>query len=109
MKRITVEVSDVVYKLLEVLSQGRTKPKVEDVLLQLIDHAQQGVYRPGAWEREWLMQVFGPDWIEHLEPGDPYGREGCEGIFNRPQRPNPPSPTKPSATKRRSPKKGRPS
>jgi hypothetical protein len=95
MKKITVEVSDTVYQLLEVLSQGRAKPKVEDVVLQLIDHAQQGVYRPGAWEREWLMQAFGPDWIEHLEGGDPYGREGCEDIFNRP------------ATKRRSPQKGR--
>lgn len=107
MKRITVEVSDVVYKLLEVLSQGRSQPKVEDVVLQLIDHAQQGVYRPGAWEREWLMQAFGADWIEHLEPGDPYGREGCEGVFNRPQRPNPARPTKRPATKRRPPKKGR--
>jgi hypothetical protein len=36
---------------------------VADVLGRLIDHAQQGVTRPGSWERSWVCQVFGHDWI----------------------------------------------
>jgi hypothetical protein len=76
-KTITVEVNDVVYGLLEALAQGPYgQNTVEGVVSKLIDHAQQGVYRPGAWERAWLEQAFGDDWIENLEPGDPYGRPG---------------------------------
>lgn len=41
---------------------------VEAVLYELADHAQQAVYRPGAWEREWACQAFGYDWLENLEP-----------------------------------------
>jgi hypothetical protein len=45
-----------------------------DVLAELADHAQQGVYRPGSWERPWLMQAFGDDFIAKLEqdPDAPY-------------------------------------
>lgn len=68
MKTITVKVSDEVYALLEVLTKGEYAPEsVEGVVLQLIDHAQQGVYRPGAWERGWLTQCFSDDWTAHLE------------------------------------------
>lgn len=84
MRTITLEVHDTVYSLLEVLAEdGMT---VEDVVGLLIDHAQQGVYRPGSWERDWLMHAFGDEWIKGLEPGDPHGREGCEGIFERPRK-----------------------
>jgi len=87
MPKITVEVSDVVYDLLKVLTKGKCSgcSSVEDVVAKLIDHAQQGVYRPGAWEREWLMQAFGDDWTESLERGDPYGRPGENLMFNRPK------------------------
>jgi len=86
-KRITIEIDDIVYGLLEVLTRGRYgAASVEAVVHQLIDHTQQGIYRPGSWEREWLRQVFGEDWIEHLEPGDPYGRPNCELLFRRPKR-----------------------
>ncbi len=86
-RTITVEVSEVVYSLLEVLTEGEYAPStVEEVVSELIDHAQQGVYRPGAWERQWLIQVFGEDWTGYLEGGDPHGREGCEAIFQRPKR-----------------------
>jgi hypothetical protein len=85
MPKITVEVNAVVYSLLGVLAEGDYGPEtVEQVVLELIDHAQQGVYRPGAWEREWLMQAFGPDFLQRLEPGDPYGRSDCDRIFQRP-------------------------
>jgi hypothetical protein len=84
MRTITLEVHDTVYSLLEVLAEGGMT--VEDVVGLLIDHAQQGVYRPGSWERHWLMQAFGDTWIKGLEPGDPHGRAGCEGIFERPRK-----------------------
>lgn len=85
--RISIDIDETVYALLEVLTTGEFVPgSVEDVVVKLIDHAQQGVYRPGAWERDWLIQAFGDDWTEYLEPGDPYGRANCEHIFRRPRR-----------------------
>lgn len=54
---------------------------VASVLVELADHAQQGVYRPGAWEREWLCQAFGYDWLVRVEP-DPEHPD----IFERPRR-----------------------
>jgi len=87
-RKITIELDDVGYGLLQVLTCGSDAPQsVEDVVGQLVDHARQGVYRPGAWERDWLRQAFGDDWTEYLEPGDPYGRANCENIFQRPKRP----------------------
>ncbi len=56
---------------------------VEDVaavLVELADHAQQGVYRPRAWERGWLCQALGYGWLERLEP-DPEHPD----IFERPR------------------------
>ena len=86
MKRITLDIDDAVYELLGVLTHGTYAPEsVEGVVYELIDHAQQGVYRPGVWERDWLCQAFGDDWIAALEPGDPYGRGGCEDLFQRPK------------------------
>lgn len=81
-KQITVEVSDTVYSLLEVLGEPQA------VVAQLIDHAQQGVYRPGAWERAWICQAFGYDFHDRLEPGDPYDRKDPRGalMFERPKR-----------------------
>lgn len=90
MKTIAIDVDETVYALLEVLTHGEYAPRsVEDAVLKLIDHAQQGVYRPGAWERDWLRQAFGDDWTEYLELGDPYGRSDCESVFQRPKRPRP--------------------
>jgi hypothetical protein len=86
MKTIVVEVDEIVYGLLQTLTRGGGSRTVKDVVLCLIDHAQQGVYRPGAWERDWLCQAFGRGWTSYLEPGDPYGRDGGEHIFQRPKR-----------------------
>jgi hypothetical protein len=77
--KLELEINDTVASLL------RTPGDLEDVVMQLIDHAQQGVYRPGAWEREWLMQAFGAEFIRQLEPGDPWGRPGLAHIFQRPR------------------------
>lgn len=87
MKRLTIEISDTVYDLLAVLAGGDGPPNVTEVIQQLIDHAQQGVYRPGSWERPWLYSAFGDEWTKKLEPGDPYGRDGgayCP--FERPKK-----------------------
>jgi hypothetical protein len=87
-RTVTIEIDETVYALLQVLTRGEYGPdSVEGVLLELADHAQQGVYRPGAWERDWLRQAFGDDWTGDLERGDPYGRSNCEAIFQRPKRP----------------------
>ena len=53
---------------------------VAAVLAELADHAQQAVYRPGSWERGWLCQALGYDWLERLEP-DPEHPD----IFERPK------------------------
>lgn len=85
-KRITIEVDHIVYELLGVLTKGKGAPQtIEGVLSKLVDHVQQGVYRPGAWERSWLEQAFGDDWEDSLTAGDPYGRPNGELYFQRPK------------------------
>jgi hypothetical protein len=71
--QITLEIDDITASLLATLSDDGSIPEVLEIL---IDHAAEGVYRPGSWERAWLCQVFGEDFIEKLEPGDPFGRTG---------------------------------
>jgi hypothetical protein len=58
--------------------------RLKAVVAALIDHASQGVYRPGAWEREWVIQAFGVEFLERLVPGDPWGRRGMDEYFERP-------------------------
>lgn len=53
---------------------------LDDVIHGLIDHAQQGVLRPGAWERGWLAQAFGLDFLSKLE-ADP-----DRPIYQRPKK-----------------------
>lgn len=76
------------HALLETLTHDPLGPQtVRDVILELLDHAEQGVYRPGAWERGWLTQVFGDHFENHLEPGDPWGHDepGRPSPFQRPR------------------------
>ena len=60
------------------------------VLMQLADHAQQGVHRNGGWERQWVVKAFGDGFLERTEPGDPYGRPDDDGrwssLFRRPRK-----------------------
>lgn len=58
---IAVELPDEWIALLRVLGDPA------DVLAELADHAQQGVFRPGSWERPWIVQAFGDEWTERLE------------------------------------------
>jgi hypothetical protein len=80
---VPLAIDEKTYELLEVLT-GEFNPTVESVIQNLIEHARQGIYRPGAWEREWLCQAFADDWIDNLEPGDPYGRSP-DSMFQRPK------------------------
>jgi hypothetical protein len=77
--KLKLELGPDTYKLLAAID-----PEVSVVIDQLIDHAMQGVYRPGAWERDWLRQAFGDDFVSRLEPGDPFGRPGREHVFQKP-------------------------
>ena len=80
---VTLELSQRVADLLAVLAPGDPAP-LHGALLTLIDHAQQGIYRPGAWERGWLEQAFGDEWQAGLEPDtDDVAMDG-RVIFDRP-------------------------
>ena len=50
------------------ISEEDGMPDLAAVIGTLLDHVQQGVCRRGAWERSWLMQAFGDDWLARLEP-----------------------------------------
>ncbi len=76
MKRVTVEVTlseDVARKLAVLVESTREvrerslESRVSEVLLELADHAQQGVYRPGSWERPWVVQAFGDYFLDRVE------------------------------------------
>jgi hypothetical protein len=59
--KITVELPEEWVELLRVLGDPA------EVLAELADHAQQGVFRPGSWERGWVAQAFGDEWTDKLE------------------------------------------
>ena len=87
---ITLELSQRVADLLTVLTVGEYAPDdLKGVLMELIDHAQQGVYRPGAWERGWLEHAFGDEWQAALEPDTDNVAGDGRVIFQRPSRPCP--------------------
>jgi len=93
MPEITVTVTDEVAAALAVLTDpsmltpGATAADAaRDAVAVLIDHTHQGVYRPGAWEREWLCRVFGDDWTARLVPDTRPEMLSGDGrvIFQRP-------------------------
>lgn len=54
-------------RLLATSDRCGDKGTIEDVVEALVFSAIDGVRRPGAWEREWVTQVFGDDWTDELE------------------------------------------
>ena len=85
---ITITVTDEVAARLAVLGgAGESGATAAEVVAVLVDHAQQGVYRPGAWEREWVCEAFGHDWINRLEPDTRPEMLSGDGrvIFDRPR------------------------
>lgn len=61
MKRITIEIPATTFDLLTAIGD----PKA--VLEALADHAEQGIRRHGAWECEWIRQIFGSNFESNLE------------------------------------------
>jgi hypothetical protein len=87
MTDIHIEIPDRSAALLDVLIDPEWGlPDRAAVIERLIDHAQQGVYRPGAWERDWLMQAFGDSWLTRLEPDTDDTAADGRVIFDRPRR-----------------------
>lgn len=92
MPDITITVTDEVAARLAALIDPDGDPPVTgaatvaDVVSVLVDHAQQGVYRPGAWERDWLCSAFGYDWPGRLVPDTRPEMLSGDGrvIFERP-------------------------
>jgi hypothetical protein len=67
---ITIEVTEETLALLEVLGKGFAlggNGSAADVVAHLVHSAADGVRRPGAWERAWVMRVCGDDWVDLLE------------------------------------------
>jgi hypothetical protein len=78
-RQITIEVDAETYAYLEVLAAGafhESDPTITPVyVLQHLAHsAADGMRRPGAWERDWIVSAFGDAWIKDLEvvPDVPY-------------------------------------
>jgi hypothetical protein len=70
-RAITIELSEETAAYLDVLRHSAAMGGIgalEDVLLHLAQSAADGVRRPGAWERGWVGQAFGPGWEAHVEP-----------------------------------------
>ncbi len=66
---ISIRVNNEIADRLRVLANSdEGLPDLSAVMGKLIDHVQQGVYRPGAWERDWLCQAFCDEWLERVEP-----------------------------------------
>lgn len=80
--KLTIEVPKIWAELLATLDEELS---AESALLRLADNAQQGVYRPMSWQRNWIVSVFGDEWItQRMITGDPYKR-GLDAVFQRPK------------------------
>lgn len=51
-------------RLLAAMPQPGSKKPLESLLVDLLDHVQQGVDSPGSWERDWLNQCVGDDAVD---------------------------------------------
>jgi hypothetical protein len=59
--------ASVAKRLAVLIDHDEGLPDLAAVIGRLLDHVQQGVYRPGSWERGWLEQARGDSWQERLE------------------------------------------
>jgi hypothetical protein len=66
---VSIEIGEDDFKLLEALTRGKwpAAETVAGVIEHLARHAADGVRRPGAWERDWLIQCVGPEFVDELE------------------------------------------
>jgi hypothetical protein len=61
--KVTVELYPEAIACLEALCNGTA----DQALAALVEHVQDGMERPGSWERPWLIQAFGDGWIHSME------------------------------------------
>ena len=67
---LLVELDVQTYELLDVLgtsSRVGNRGRVSDVVRVLIAHAAAGVRWPSSWERDWVTQAFGHEWLTEVE------------------------------------------
>jgi hypothetical protein len=65
---VTLELDQRQAALLGVLAGPENgSPDLAGVMWAVLDHVLQGIERWGAWEREWLTQALGDEWLERLE------------------------------------------
>ena len=66
-KTLRISLPDEMWARIERLSEAVPNDYVdettdlESLVTLLLDHVQQGIYRSGAWERQWLVQCFGEE------------------------------------------------
>lgn len=62
-RTLEIELPDEMWERLDRLASGMPydDQTVETLVTHLLDHVQQGLYRSGAWERQWLIQCVGED------------------------------------------------
>jgi hypothetical protein len=85
---VTIRLGAVAHRLIQQIDRNCS---VEEIIERICDHVQQGVYRPGAWERPWLVQCVGDDFEGNLQQGDPYALDeaydplGLRSPFQKPR------------------------
>jgi len=47
-------------RLAEITGIGSDQDLAATLAARIFDHVDQGIRRPGAWERDWLAQIVGP-------------------------------------------------
>jgi hypothetical protein len=69
-RTIKVALSPAQIEALEALGGGDAERALHELAARCVD----GVFRPGSWERSWVLQAFGHDWLEQLErdPATPW-------------------------------------
>jgi len=67
MKNFTVSIREDTYQRLEHLANATKVNTVGSLLSRLLDHTDQGIYRPQSWERGWLAFMFGGEAVDQAE------------------------------------------
>lgn len=63
-RTLDISLPDEMWARVDRFARSADYATVSDLVAELLDHVQQGVYRSGAWEREWLIQCFGEEAVQ---------------------------------------------
>lgn len=75
---IEVDIPDEWWTRIERLAKACNYRSSDRFIGSLLDHVQQGVYRSGSWERDWLERLVGPEAVAaayELEDDPAYVRD----------------------------------